>query len=473
MRRANFIVLACLSLGAAVSGASTTYARPVDSSGARLAAEPHSLRGAAAVRCVQGMVPSTTPSRMSSGWVLIGERAVEPRGAESPSGLARAFSFRSKSNGTVSAIAVYVGSGNRAKKLAVALYANANCRPGTRLTSGSLASPQARAWNTVTVRHAVIRAGRTYWLAVLGRGGGLRLRDRTVKRCSSYVARSRSGVLPSSWKAATASGACEVSAYAVGVNSSPTFGVFATTGSGGTDTTAPGVAGNTPGGGGSSGSGSSGGGSSGGGGGSSPAAPANSAAPAIAGTPVSGQTLSTTTGGWTGNPSSYLYQWDDCNAAGSGCTPIPAATSSSYVLTGSDVGYTVRSAITAINGAGVGSASSAATSVVSVAGGCGCSSLQQIDGGPHYFANMSSKSQWADSNLLIGGWFEEPSSSQQVEYDSEVGDVYFNLAGWPVGQGGSVDYNVIRCPTNTSWLLPATPPAAPRRSGSPVRTSPT
>ena len=203
MRRANFIVLGCLSLAAAVWGPGTTYARPVDSSAGSLAARRHALRRAAAVRCVQGMVPTTTPSRMGGGWVLIGERTVEPRGAESPAGSARAFSFRTRGNGTGSAIAVYIGSGNRAKKLTVALYGNVNCRPGARLTSGSLALPHARAWNTVNVRHAVIQAGRTYWLAVLGSGGGLSLRERPVKRCSSYVSRGRSSALPSSWKAGT------------------------------------------------------------------------------------------------------------------------------------------------------------------------------------------------------------------------------------------------------------------------------
>src|SRR5262245_61572488 len=45
-------------------------------------------------------------------------------------------------------------------------------------------------------------------------------------------------------------------------------------------------------------------------------APTNSALPAISGSVVEGQTLSASTGVWTGEPTSYAYQWQDCDVAG-------------------------------------------------------------------------------------------------------------------------------------------------------------
>lgn len=58
--------------------------------------------------------------------------------------------------------------------------------------------------------------------------------------------------------------------------------------------------------------------------------PTNSALPAISGTARDGQTLSSTTGTWSGLGNTYSRQWLRCDAAGDACVNIAAATQPSY-----------------------------------------------------------------------------------------------------------------------------------------------
>lgn len=90
--------------------------------------------------------------------------------------------------------------------------------------------------------------------------------------------------------------------------------------------------------------------------------------PQLTGTPTQGQTLTTTNGTWNGTPTSFSYQWQDCNTSGGACSNINAATASTYVLAAGDVGDTVRSVVTASNAFGAASASSAVTATVASSG---------------------------------------------------------------------------------------------------------
>ncbi len=93
--------------------------------------------------------------------------------------------------------------------------------------------------------------------------------------------------------------------------------------------------------------------------------PVNTGLPLISGTPYSGQTLKTTAGSWTASPTSYTYQWEDCNSSGEECTSIEGATGTEYTLTGADIGHTVRVVVIAHNASGASApAESAATAVV-------------------------------------------------------------------------------------------------------------
>ncbi len=98
-----------------------------------------------------------------------------------------------------------------------------------------------------------------------------------------------------------------------------------------------------------------------------PAAPVNTSLPTIAGSTVEGQTLAAGNGSWSGGPTSFSYQWRDCNGSGSSCVNVGGATSSSYKLGSGDVGHTIRVVVTATSAGGSTPATSAATAVVEAA----------------------------------------------------------------------------------------------------------
>lgn len=94
-------------------------------------------------------------------------------------------------------------------------------------------------------------------------------------------------------------------------------------------------------------------------------APTSTSLPTISGTPQVGQTLTAGTGSWTGDPTSFSFQWQRCDAGGANCVDFPGATSGTYVPVSADVGSTIRVAVTARNSVGEATAVSAPTSVVS------------------------------------------------------------------------------------------------------------
>ena len=96
-----------------------------------------------------------------------------------------------------------------------------------------------------------------------------------------------------------------------------------------------------------------------------PLPPTSSGGPSISGSAQQGQTLTEAHGSWSNSPTSYSYQWEDCDSSGNNCSAISGATRQTYTLTGSDVGQTIRVQETASNAGGSGApASSAATGVV-------------------------------------------------------------------------------------------------------------
>ena len=252
----------------------------------------------------------------TAGSVILGTQKIEPIVDENGAGLAEAYPFTATASGSVSSITVYVDSHNHATTMIAGLYTNLNGAPGSLLASGSLASPKAGAWNTVAVDGTPVTSGSTYWLAIVGQGGGLFFRDANSTTCyGENSAQSKLRALPSSWSAGHLWNDCPVSAYASG-----------------TLALAPSAPPTDP--------------------PPLPLPPVNTGAPAISGNPVQGQTLTTDSGSWLNSPTSYTYQWEDCDSSGNNCLAITGATSSSYTLASSDVGDTIRSVVSASNSGG-------------------------------------------------------------------------------------------------------------------------
>ena len=98
-----------------------------------------------------------------------------------------------------------------------------------------------------------------------------------------------------------------------------------------------------------------------------PPPPSNSITPQITGTAQPGQTLTVSNGTWTPLPSSFTYQWQQCDASGNGCTNIQTnAQSQTYMPTPGDVGHELVAIVTAKGTGGSTSTPSTPSEAVSV-----------------------------------------------------------------------------------------------------------
>jgi hypothetical protein len=244
---------------------------------------------------------------VAASTVLLGEDAVEPQSDFLAAGRAEAFSLQAGASGVARTVHIYIDTANAAQTLVVGLYTNVNGHPGVRLRTASVWIAKAGAWATVSIYKLKIVSGATYWLAILGKGGTLRYRDRAHGPCESETsAQSSLRHLPSSWRSGTLYADCPVSAYVT----------------------------------------------------SAPPPPINTGPPTLVGSPTVGVALSATTGAWKDTPTAYAYQWQECNALGVGCLNVGGATTPSLMLTPDDVGGTVRNVVTASNETGSTSAAS-------------------------------------------------------------------------------------------------------------------
>jgi hypothetical protein len=88
------------------------------------------------------------------------------------------------------------------------------------------------------------------------------------------------------------------------------------------------------------------------------------AGPALAGTPMQGETLTATAGTWTWTTGPATLAWSRCDPNAGTCTPVAGATGTAYVLGEDDIGSTIRVTATVPGARGPSSASATTTVVV-------------------------------------------------------------------------------------------------------------
>jgi hypothetical protein len=132
--------------------------------------------------------------------------------------------------------------------------------------------------------------------------------------------------------------------------------------------------------------------------------------------------LSSSTGNWYGAPTSHAYQWKRASTVGGTYNDIAAATSSTYVVDDSDVGYFIKVSVIATNGLGSSSASlsSATLAVVDIAPTN--TAIPVITGTARTGETLTSSR---------GSWTSSPSASTTYAYQwkraSTVGGTYSNI----------------------------------------------
>src|SRR5436189_120440 len=93
--------------------------------------------------------------------------------------------------------------------------------------------------------------------------------------------------------------------------------------------------------------------------------PSMTTSPVISGLAQVGQTLTASTGSWSGTTSiTYAYQWLRCDSGGASCAAIAAATAQTHLLGSGDAASTLRVKVTATNSVGSAFAQSAQTAIV-------------------------------------------------------------------------------------------------------------
>jgi len=90
----------------------------------------------------------------------------------------------------------------------------------------------------------------------------------------------------------------------------------------------------------------------------------NSARPTITGEARVGQELSASEGTWTGNPTSFAFQWQRCDVDSLTCANVIGATGRTYGVRLADLGFRLRVEVTARTDNRSGTAISNATAVV-------------------------------------------------------------------------------------------------------------
>lgn len=307
---------------------------------------------------------SSTGGGGSKSGPLLGNSTVQSS-HDGGQGTSEAFGYTATTSGTATSISVYLDTTDG---VSVGLYADSSGRPGSRLAQASVSSNPA-GWVTVPLSGGPsLTSGTRYWVAIAAPSSTAQIGYRDDGTSGSTLDYSGAGLanpysVQHQWNsnpasvyvsgAASSSGTTTTTTTTTSATSTtPTTSTTTTTSttpttSTTTTTTAPAPPPPPP---------------------APPSAPANTAAPSISGSPIQGQTLTVSNGQWSGSPTTYSYQWSDCDPNGANCTSISGATNSAYTLAAGDVNHTITATVTATNSSGSASAAASPTAVVTATG---------------------------------------------------------------------------------------------------------
>lgn len=164
--------------------------------------------------------------------------------------------------------------------------------------------------------------------------------------------------------------------------------------------------------------------------------------PVITGTAQQGQTLTTSQGTWDFDEDylTYAYQWLRCDAAGANCVDIVGSTTLTRLLTAADVGFRLRSEVTATEHASTPPTglllfeppnypTFAGYTTVNIANN-GSNSFQNLDDSTDYIIVIDDY-QFTEGITLIGGRNVVCYGGQITIDDSAGNPDPFGLALWP------------------------------------------
>ena len=221
-----------------------------------------------------------------------------------------------------------------------------------------------------------------------------------------------------------------------------------------------------------------------------PAAPSNTGLPLINGNPQQGQTLTATNGKWDGSPTTFDYQWQDCDQAGQNCTDI-GDDAPTYTLTSDDVGSAIEVTVTATNDGGRVPAKSAPTDAVLPLPPSN-SGLPQINGIAQQGQTLTTTNGgWDGSpNTFDYQWQDCDQNGQNCTNTGTDANTYTlgqsdvghtvqvlvtatNITGPSTPVASNQTAVVQPAPTPPSPATPNSPPAAPSSSPTVLTTAPT
>ena len=144
--------------------------------------------------------------------LLMGDQNIESTLDSEPAGSAQVFQTIANASGTLNSLNLYVDPASTVGQATIGLYSDFG-GPSTLLTQATF-TPQAGAWNVVSVPPVPVASGTLYWIAILGLGNGsLYFRD-AASPCVSYSSSSSAlAFLPAVWTTGGAWAACTLSAY--------------------------------------------------------------------------------------------------------------------------------------------------------------------------------------------------------------------------------------------------------------------